>query len=155
MPMQVYHLANKAIPSADAVTGLTVKPPAVNGIKLESFIFDVFPQVRFQIDISCRCHSQTLSPPRPPKAKTMAVLQINRADEFSPVKNAPGAPDDSPVTARAMVLAAHQRWLIAAGATVEGDVEVSPLVSCGGEGLAGFAGRSFVGPTLIAAAAEM
>lgn len=131
---QVYHLARKAIPCADPATGRTAKPAATNGIKLESFIFDVFPQ-----------------------AEAMAVLQILRADEFSPVKNAPGAPDDSPVTARAMVLDAHRRWLTAAGAIVEGDavVEISPGVSYGGEGLGSLAGRTFAaGTSTIVAAAE-
>ena len=66
------------------------------------------------------------------------------------------APDDSPVTARAMVLDAHRRWLAAAGASVEGGVpvEISPLASYGGEGLAALAGRTFAAPTLIAAAGE-
>ena len=133
--LQVYHLARKAIPCADPATGRTAKPAATNGIKLESFIFDVFPQ-----------------------AEAMAVLQISRADEFSPVKNAPGAPDDSPVTARAMVLDAHRRWLAAAGAVVEGDavVEISPGVSYGGEGLGSLAGRTFAAGsiTLVAAPEE-
>jgi UDP-N-acetylglucosamine/UDP-N-acetylgalactosamine diphosphorylase len=38
-----YHIAHKKIPHADASTGETVKPTTNNGIKLELFIFDVFP----------------------------------------------------------------------------------------------------------------
>ena len=179
--LQVYHLANKAIPCADPTTGLTVKPASTNGIKLESFIFDVFPQVcnnslmiilfvvqssltstpvvtvrltrlvHVQPNINCVAFSPTGL-----QAEAMAVLQIVRADEFSPVKNAPGAVDDSPITARAMTLAAQRQWLVAAGATIEGDidVEVSPLVSYSGEGLASLAGRSFTVPTLIAGSDE-
>jgi UDP-N-acetylglucosamine/UDP-N-acetylgalactosamine diphosphorylase len=38
-----YHVAHKKIPHADPETGETVKPTKNNGIKLELFIFDVFP----------------------------------------------------------------------------------------------------------------
>lgn len=38
----VYHVAEKKIPHAGP-DGKTVAPPKNNGIKLESFIFDVFP----------------------------------------------------------------------------------------------------------------
>ena len=45
---KVYHLAKKAIPFAHADTGLTLTKAEMagkgnTGIKLESFIFDVFP----------------------------------------------------------------------------------------------------------------
>lgn len=38
-----YHIAKKKIPFADPVSGQRVKPAVENGVKLESFIFDVFP----------------------------------------------------------------------------------------------------------------
>ncbi len=41
----VYHVAEKKIPFAGA-DGKTATPPANNGIKMESFIFDVFPMAR-------------------------------------------------------------------------------------------------------------
>jgi UDP-N-acetylglucosamine/UDP-N-acetylgalactosamine diphosphorylase len=116
---KVYHVAKKAIPTAHPDTGLTLKkeemPKGNTGIKLESFIFDIFPS-----------------------AQRMAVMEIVREEEFSPVKNAPGSPDgDSPDTARELLLQQHRRWLQDAGAVVSNDVhvEVSPLVSYAGEGL--------------------
>ena len=73
----MYHIAHKKIPYYDDVKKETVKPTANNGIKLESFIFDVFPLSR-----------------------RMAVLDVARAEEFAPVKNPPGTPTDSPDSAR-------------------------------------------------------
>jgi UDP-N-acetylglucosamine pyrophosphorylase len=86
----VYHIAKKAIPYAHPDTGKTLTKEEMvgkgnTGIKLErsvsvflayeqpfsrlccSFIFDVFPA-----------------------SKHMAILEIKREEEFSPVKNAPG-----------------------------------------------------------------
>ena len=134
---KVYHLARKAIAVADADTGAPAPPPrAPNGIKLESFIFDVFPA-----------------------ATALAALDIEREDEFAPVKNAPGAAEDSPDTARALVLAQHARWLRAAGAVLAagdgggGDAplvaEVSPLLSYAGEGLRAYAGMRIRCPALL------
>ena len=138
---KVYHLAAKAIPFADPATGRTLDKAAMagrgnTGVKLESFIFDVFPA-----------------------ARAMAVLEIDREAEFSPVKNAPGSTEDSPDTTRAAVSALHTAWLRQAGAVVgEGGagalVEVSPLVSYGGEGLDAFAGVHVATPALVAAEGE-
>ncbi len=71
-PLQ-YHLATKKIAYFDGKTSL--KPTEPNGYKFELFIFDIFPAF-----------------------SGMAVLQVDRAAEFAPVKNAIGA--DSPQTAR-------------------------------------------------------
>lgn len=128
---RVYHVASKKIATADPATGATSDPkalPANNGIKLESFIFDVFEA-----------------------ASAMAVLEVPRAGEFSPVKNAPGTPTDSPDSARSIASAQCRAWLEAAGATVEGDgaVEISPLVSYGGEGMEILAGVTLAAPCYL------
>jgi UDP-N-acetylglucosamine/UDP-N-acetylgalactosamine diphosphorylase len=131
---KVYHVAKKAIPFAHPDTGRTMTKAELaglgnTGIKLESFIFDIFPA-----------------------ARRMAVLEIAREEEFSPVKNAPGSSEDSPDTARALIEALHRGWLVKAGAAVAGDgvVEVSPLVSYAGEGLAEVVGgAALVAPLLL------
>lgn len=109
----MFHLAHKKIPCAGD-DGATVKPESNNGIKLESFIFDVFPL-----------------------SSQMAILETLREEEFAPVKNAPGAATDSPDTARAMVSALSRRWVKESGGDVTGDsvLEISPLLSYAGEGL--------------------
>lgn len=114
-----YHVANKKIPYADESTGETVKPSTPNGIKLEQFVFDIFPQV--------------------PVSK-FASLEVARQDEFSPVKNGPGSGEDCPETARDDLLAEGTRWLEAAGAT-SGPIEIYPSVSYSGEGLESFKGK--------------
>lgn len=85
-----------------------------------------------------------------------ASPQVAREDEFAPVKNAPGSATDSPDTARHLSLAQHVRWLRAAGVHVPDDaqVEVSPLVSVDGDGLAALAGARLLGPALVAREGE-
>jgi UDP-N-acetylglucosamine/UDP-N-acetylgalactosamine diphosphorylase len=113
----LYHVARKKIPYYDELTNRTVPPETVNGIKLESFIFDIFPW-----------------------SDRMAVLDAVREDEFAPVKNAPGSLTDSPDTARTYLSKRAQKWVINAGGTLtgnqdDGTCEISPLISYGGEGL--------------------
>eukprot|EP00741_Cyanophora_paradoxa_P002963 tig00000655_g2876.t1 len=87
------------------------KPSAVNGLKREMFIFDAFMA-----------------------SKSFAAMQVEKEDEFSPVKNATGP--DSPATAVAALSEQQRRALVELGARVEVDeadprVEVSPLLYYG------------------------
>lgn len=112
----LYHIARKKIKYYDAEQKQTITPTANSGLKLESFIFDLFPL-----------------------SEKMAVLDVDRAMEFAPVKNKPGSPSDSPDTARALISAMAKSFVIAAGGKLTGDedaiCEVSPLTSYSGEGL--------------------
>ena len=90
------------IPHVSA-SGKRVTPSAPNGIKLELFIFDTFPH-----------------------AKRMAALIVPRDDEFAPVKNAPGAPTDSPDSARRLIYALSLRRLRAAGGALKSDASPPP-----------------------------
>ncbi|MBR4654804.1 MAG: UDPGP type 1 family protein [Kiritimatiellae bacterium] len=96
------HLAHKKIPTVDA-SGRTVKPSEPNGWKFEKFIFDALPD-----------------------ARRVVCLAFDRADEFSPVKNAEGK--DSPATCRADLQAKWRRLLAAAGVQVPESmpVEIDP-----------------------------
>ncbi|TFL03724.1 UDP-N-acetylglucosamine diphosphorylase [Pterulicium gracile] len=117
-----FHIAKKKIPHVDVASGQTVKPTSPNGMKLEMFVFDVFPFTeRFK------------------------VLEVRRKDEFSPLKNAPGTGSDDPQTSRRDLLQQHKQFLEQAGATVEEGVEIelTPLVSYAGEGLESVKGKSF------------
>nr|POE52285.1 udp-n-acetylglucosamine pyrophosphorylase [Quercus suber] len=130
-----HHVAKKKIPSIpiDSKDGTQVKPDKPNGIKLEQFVFDCFPFLSMD---------------------KFACMEVKREDEFSPLKNAPGSAEDSPETSRKDILQQGSRFLEAAGATVtsEGDdsgVEVSPLISYGGEGLEFLNGREIKAPAVI------
>lgn len=108
-----HHVARKKIPYADLTSGETVKPEKPNGIKLEQFVFDVFPMLEL---------------------KQFACMEVRREDEFSPLKNARGTGEDDPDTSKRDIMAQGKRWVQAAGATLTGDdpdagIEVSPLIS--------------------------
>jgi UDP-N-acetylglucosamine/UDP-N-acetylgalactosamine diphosphorylase len=117
-----YHIARKKIAYVDLETGKLVKPSIPNGMKLEMFVFDVFPFT-----------------------ERFAVLEVERNEEFSPLKNAFGTGSDDPQTSRRDLIAQHARFLERAGATVkEGvEIEISPLVSYAGEGLESVRGKTF------------
>jgi UDP-N-acetylglucosamine/UDP-N-acetylgalactosamine diphosphorylase len=118
-----FHIARKKIPHVDLSSKETVKPSKPNGMKLEQFVFDVFPFV-----------------------KSFALLEAERKEEFSPLKNAPGTGSDDPETSRRDLLEEQKKWLINAGAEIEEGVEVelSPLVTYAGEGLEGVKGLKLV-----------
>lgn len=126
----VFHIARKKIPHVDVATGQEVKPTEPNGMKLEMFIFDVFPFV-----------------------PALSVLEVDRAEEFSGLKNAPGSKADSPETSRRDLLAQQRRWLEAAGATIADgvEVEVTPDVTYAGEALDFVKGKHFVRSGAISA----
>jgi len=104
-----FHRADKKIPAIDSA-GQAIKPEKPNGVKFELFVFDALPFARNPL-----------------------VIETDRAEDFSPVKNAEGV--DSPQSARDDQLRQAARWLRAAGAPVPVDgnglppfaLEISPL----------------------------
>ena len=112
-----WHRAEKKVPYVDS-TGNAVKPDKPNAVKLEQFVFDAIPLARNAI-----------------------VYTTDRAEEFSPVKNAEGV--DSPDTSRRDQVRRAARWLKSAGIEVpmsgtEPDalIEISPLFATSAKQLA-------------------
>lgn len=123
-----FHIARKKIPTVSLEDGSPIKPSEPNGMKLELFVFDVFPYTH-----------------------NLTVLEVERQEEFSPLKNAPGSKTDGPETSRRDLLAQQKRWLQAAGAKY-GDgveVEVLPQVTYAGEGLDWARGVEFSKNTVV------
>ncbi|ORY39696.1 nucleotide-diphospho-sugar transferase [Neocallimastix californiae] len=130
-----YHIAKKKIKHVTIPEGEFVAPTSSNGMKMELFVFDVFPFV-----------------------KNMAVLEVDRKDEFSPLKNAPGTGVDCPETSRADILKQYVRFVEAAGGkVVKGEtdtsdvpsLEISPLVTYAGEGLEELKDKTITTPLII------
>jgi UDP-N-acetylglucosamine/UDP-N-acetylgalactosamine diphosphorylase len=103
-----WHRAEKKVPYVDE-KGAQVKPEKPNAVKLEQFVFDAIPL-----------------------AKNSIVYTTDRAEEFSPVKNAEGG--DSPATSKRDQVRRAARWLKAAGVSVpmkggepDATIEISPL----------------------------
>ncbi len=125
-----FHRADKKIATIDAA-GRPVRPDRPNGVKFELFVFDALPFARHPV-----------------------IIETNRADDFSPVKNAAGP--DSPATCRADQLRQSVRWLRAAGVAVAADpsglppfaVEFSPLWADDAEGFAAAWARLAVKPAV-------
>ncbi|KAK3055195.1 UDP-N-acetylglucosamine pyrophosphorylase [Extremus antarcticus] len=128
-----HHVAKKKIPYVDS-EGKQIKPEKPNGIKLEQFVFDCFPFLSMD---------------------KFACMEVKREDEFSPLKNAKGTGEDDPDTSRRDILQQGRRFLEGVGATVTSEeqsdsgVEVSPLISYGGEGLEFLTGREIRAPAVI------
>jgi UDP-N-acetylglucosamine/UDP-N-acetylgalactosamine diphosphorylase len=128
-----HHVARKKIPFVNTETGETVKPEKPNGIKLEQFVFDCFPFLTLE---------------------QFACMEVKREDEFSPLKNARGTGEDDPDTSKQDIMTQGKKWVQAAGATVVGEdmadgIEVSPLISYGGEGLDFLKNRTIKAPAVI------
>lgn len=129
-----FHIARKKIPHVNMETGEIVKPSKVNGMKLEMFVFDVFPYT-----------------------ERFTVLEVERREDFSPLKNAPGTGSDDPETSRRDLLSQHRRFLEKAGATVQDgvEIEISPLVSYAGEGLETVKGKTFTRSGIVEGVEEL
>ncbi len=105
-----YHRAHKKIPHIDE-KGQLVQPREPNGYKFETFIFDALQYTRNAV-----------------------IMEVDRTQEFSPVKNASGI--NSPQTAMQALCNLWGGWLEAAGIAVPrdehtgdvlGKLEISPL----------------------------
>ena len=85
----------------------------------------------------------------------MAVWEVERTDEFAPVKNAnaEGA-SDTPDTARQLLSYLAEKWMANAGAklhktgedTAMPFSEIAPATSYAGEGLEEYSGKVIVAP---------
>ena len=100
-----FHRANKVVPFVDA-NGELVQPEQPNAIKFERFIFDLLPW-----------------------AENAIVCEVDPAEGFCAVKNAPPAVSETPEHVRAAISAQHRKWLVDAGVQVAEDavVEISPF----------------------------
>jgi len=87
-----YHRAEKRVAWLDE-KGVVRSPKKPNAVKLETFVFDALPLARHAL-----------------------VLQVDRAEEFSPVKNTTGV--DSLDTAVRDQIRRAARWLAAAGVEI-------------------------------------
>ncbi|XP_032832223.2 UDP-N-acetylhexosamine pyrophosphorylase-like protein 1 [Petromyzon marinus] len=127
-PQLPFHVAHKKIAHVDE-SGNRVEPTKPNGIKMEKFVFDVFPF-----------------------AKKFVQFEVRREDEFSPLKNSDSAGVDCPSSSRRHQMALHYRWIQGAGGRIVDEqgndapspaeesetptiCEISPLISYSGEGL--------------------
>lgn len=108
-----HHVARKKIPCIKPETGEPFKPESPNGVKLEQFVFDVFPMTPLD---------------------KFASIEVRREDEFSPLKNAKGTGEDDQDTSKRDIMNLGKRWVEKAGGTVVTEpesfgVEVSPVIS--------------------------
>jgi UDP-N-acetylglucosamine/UDP-N-acetylgalactosamine diphosphorylase len=102
-----FHRARKKVPFVDE-SGQRVAPEEPNAIKFERFIFDLLP-----------------------RATRPFFVEGVAAEVFAPVKNADGAPADTPAAAREQICKLHAGWLAQAGVPVaEGvQVEIDPRLA--------------------------
>ena len=110
-----HHVAKKKIPCIDTEKGEQIKPDKPNGIKLEQFVFDVFPMLDLE---------------------KFASMEVKREEEFSPLKNAKGTGEDDQDTSKKDIMQQGERWVKNCGGSIESEggpealgVEISPLIS--------------------------
>jgi UDP-N-acetylglucosamine/UDP-N-acetylgalactosamine diphosphorylase len=105
-----YHCANKELETVNSEGSAEY----VKVWKFETFVFDA-------IQLAART----------------CCMEVDRGEEFSPVKNKSGS--DSPSTARQSMINLHKNWLLCAGVNVPSGlkVEVSPLFALDKEELMG------------------
>lgn len=109
-----FHIAKKKVPHLSE-TGEPVTPAENNALKFERFIFDLLPQ-----------------------AERPIVVEYAEEEIFAPLKNAPGAPKDTPEYVQRFLSDQHRRWLNAAGVSTPDDapIEISPLWALDAAGVA-------------------
>ena len=96
-----FHRAEKKVPHVDMTSGEVVNPAAVNGVKLERFVFDALPL-----------------------CKQSLVFETDRVEEFAPIKNASGT--DSAQSSKELQTIKAARWLEAAGVSVPRKADGTP-----------------------------
>lgn len=96
-----FHRADKKVAHLDPQTGAMIEPTEPNAVKLERFVFDALPL-----------------------ADKSIVLEVDRVEQFAPIKNATGA--DSPATSARLQTERAARWLEAAGVEIPRDAQGLP-----------------------------
>jgi UDP-N-acetylglucosamine/UDP-N-acetylgalactosamine diphosphorylase len=115
-----WHRAVKRVACIDPENGQAVTPSEPNAVKLERFVFDAMGI-----------------------AAKPAILEVDRDEQFAPIKNATGV--DSAESSRQMQSNFYAKWLEQAGVQiprgddghVEASIEVSPLTAMGPADLPG------------------
>jgi UDP-N-acetylglucosamine/UDP-N-acetylgalactosamine diphosphorylase len=95
-----FHRARKPVPFVNP-NGELIQPTAANAIKFEKFIFDLLPL-----------------------AEKAIVVEGNAREVFAPVKNANGAPSDTPNATQQAISNLHCQWLTSSGCTIDPGVTV-------------------------------
>ncbi|QDT69606.1 putative uridylyltransferase [Planctomycetes bacterium MalM25] len=119
-----FHIAKKKVshlpfevdvPFEEDGAGEPVTPTENNALKFERFIFDLLPQ-----------------------AERPIVVEYAEEEIFAPLKNAPGAPKDTPEYVQRFLSDQYRRWLNAAGVSTPDDtpIEISPLWALDAAGVA-------------------
>lgn len=102
-----FHQANKKVAFVD-LEGAEVRPESNNAIKFERFIFDLLPM-----------------------AKNAIVCEVDAAEGFAAVKNAPPAETETADWVKQAISDLHRSWIEQAGGKVAPDavVEISPFLA--------------------------